>query len=406
MSETREPDLKPLSRGSRVVYALVPLVALAVVVVCLLRYGPDWIKLGDEDNPDVEEISFTWTTLSPNEIKLDIVNNGPDPVTIAQVLVDEAYWNFKMEPRSKILERLQSGVITINYPWVKYESHAVRLITRNGVTFDTEIAVAVNSPKPNPRSFTVFVILGIVIGVIPVALGLMWYPVLRDVSAGWVRFLSAFTVGLLIFLLIDTVEHGLKVAKELPHADQGTALLFGVGLLVFAVLMMVDSSEGESAAGTGGWSRELKLAFLIALGIGLHNVGEGLAVGTMYVQGEASKGAALTLVVGFTMHNITEGLAIVIPAAKKGLSIRQLVGLGALAGLPTIAGTLLGGFTYSQFWAVLFFAMAAGAIFQVIFVIARSPAVRSAAGRIALPENVAGLVTGLAVMYGTASQMA
>lgn len=374
-------------------YALIPLVALAVLLFAIQRYGAS--GFGFSEVPPIEELTFEWTTLKPGEIKLDVVNSGPDEVTIAQVMVDEAYWRFSMSP-SNTLGRLEHGTVTIPYPWVEGDAYEVVLLSKTGVTFATEIEVAVPSPVPGWRSFGTFAMLGVLIGVVPVALGLMWYPVARALSDQWMRFLLALTVGLLTFLGLDTIEEGLEIAEALPGAYQGTMLLFGVGMLVFFALVALGS-------GRATWSKrlspEVMLALMVALGIGLHNVGEGLAVGSAYVLGNVAVGTSLVL--GFTLHNVTEGLAIIAPAAKKGLSLRQLVLFGALAGVPTIAGTLIGGFTYSNLWALVFFAVAAGAIFQVVFAIAKSPGMRSEGGELASAENFLGFLCGLAIMYGT-----
>lgn len=391
MNTEIRPEKQPLP-VTRVAYAILPLIILGMIALGIVRYSDRFALI---QMPDVEELSIQWTTLTPGEIRLDVVNAGPDPVTIAQVMVDEAYWMFSMDPEDGTLAPRGKGVIAIPYPWVEGEAHEVVLVSRNGVTFDTEIAVALESPKPSWQSFRYFVLLGVIIGVIPVGLGLMWYPVVRNLSDRWVRFLLAFTVGLLLFLGIDTVFEGLEMAEALPGFYQGTTLLFAVGILIFFVLTAIGrASDSRSGASTG-----IMLAVMIAFGIGLHNVGEGLAVGSSYVLGKVAVGT--TLVLGFTLHNITEGLAIIVPLAKKRSSIMTLIGLGALAGIPTIAGTLIGGFTYSALWALIFFAVAAGAILQVVYVIAASPAIRSPGGSIALPENFLGLLLGLALMYTT-----
>lgn len=388
-----ETSTRPRSRtAARVAYAILPVVVLGLIAVAIVRH-PERFALFKV--PPVEEVAIQWTTLGPHEIVLDVINAGPDPVTIAQVMVDEAYWQFTMEPEGGTLSPRQQGVVRIPYPWVEGEAHEVVLVSRNGLTFSTEIPVAIASPKPSVQSLRYFAILGVIIGVIPVGLGLMWYPLVRDLSDRWVRFLLAFTAGLLLFLGLDTVHEGLEIADALPSLYQGTALLVAVGVLVFVMLTAV----GRAGASGKAASRGLVLSFMIALGIGLHNVGEGLAVGSSYVLGKVAVGT--TLVLGFTLHNITEGLAIIVPLAKSRYGLRYLVGLGALAGIPTIAGTLIGGFTYSTLWALIFFAVAAGAIFQVVYVIATSPVIRSSAGSAALPENFLGLLLGLGVMYAT-----
>lgn len=385
------------SPKSRLWFALVPIAALAILVIGILNYGTKGLSLTEV--PDVEEVSIEWTTLKPGEIKLDVINGGPDPVTIAQVMVDDAYWTFEMDPEDGLLERMEKGTITIPYHWVEGETHAIRLISRNGVTFDSEIEVALASPVPDAKSFWVFALLGVLIGVVPVGLGLLWYPVLGSLSKKVMRFVLALTVGLLVFLGFDTIEEGLEIAGELPGPYQGTSLLIGSGLLVFLALLTISRSSAKKNRADGKRTPEMLLAVMVALGIGLHNIGEGLAVGSAYVLGEVS--SATMLVLGFTLHNVTEGLAIVAPAAKQKLKLGQLLGLGALAGVPTIAGTLIGGFTYSKLWALVFFGVAAGAIFQVVYAIVKSKPMRDESGELMTPENFFGLVCGLAIMYGT-----
>ena len=383
-------------KSKRLLLALAPLAALAVLVYAILNFGTDALTLGDV--PDVEEITFEWTTLSPGEIKLEIINSGPDPVTIAQILVDDAYWPFEMDPADGVLERLERGTITIPYHWVEGETHHVRLISRNGVTFDSEIAVAIESPTPNVQSFWYFVLLGVLIGVVPVGLGLLWHPVLGSLSPKVIRFVLALTVGLLVFLGIDTIEGGFEISKALPGAFQGIGLFISSALLVFLAMATISRIAERKSASTKR-SPGMVLAIMVALGIGLHNIGEGLAVGSAYVLGEVA--SATMLVIGFTLHNVTEGLAIIAPVARQKLKVIHLVGLGALAGVPTIAGTLIGGFTYSHLWALIFFGVAAGAIFQVVYAIMASPMMRDENRELALPENYYGFVCGLAIMYGT-----
>jgi zinc transporter, ZIP family len=143
-------------------------------------------------------------------------------------------------------------------------------------------------------------------------------------------------------------------------------------------------------------------ALLIAVGIGLHNFGEGLAIGSAFALGEAALGTLL--IIGFTLHNTTEGLAIVAPLArdKQHVSLWELVKLGLIGGAPTIAGAWLGGFVYSPVWSVLFLAVGVGAIAQVIAQIAKQMTRgHAASGVLTRGPVLAGLFAGVAVMYVT-----
>ena len=156
-------------------------------------------------------------------------------------------------------------------------------------------------------------------------------------------------------------------------------------------------AEGEGAKGATPW----RLAFLVALGIGLHNLGEGLAIGSAYAIGSLALGAAL--IVGFALHNTTEGLAIVAPVAKGESAprgdLRRFAGLGLLAGLPAVLGAWVGASAFNPSLAAFMFGLGAGAIAQVIVQIA--PSIRDSAGRLLHPLAVGGVVTGLLLMYAT-----
>ncbi len=384
--------------------ALVPLVALGALLVWIVRSDPA-AQLQGEDVPPVEIVTFQRVELLPNEIVVSVLNDGPDPTTIAQVQVDDAYWTFTPPP-PVTLDHLERARLRIPYPWVHGEVHLVRLVTATGVTFDHEIAVAVPTPRPGPRFFGLFALIGVYVGVIPVALGLLWYPLARRLSGRALDFLLALTLGLLLFLLVDSLDEGLEAAGGLPGSFQGVALLaFGAAAAYLALEALgrwlsrrsgAAGGAGGGAGGAGGWVT----ALLLAIGIGLHNFGEGLAIGAALALGEAALGTLLIL--GFTLHNLTEGLAIVAPLARVRVALVRLLVLGLVAGAPTIAGAWIGGLVYSPVWAVLFLAVGAGAIAQVVVQIARGVAgERPFAAYLGSGPVVAGLFAGFAVMYGT-----
>ena len=381
-------------------------------------------RMRGEDFPPVEELTVVRTVLpEPGLIELHLVNGGPDPVTVAQVLVDEAYWSFWMDAghgltndpaleellpddraqeleRRRTIGRLGRAVIWLEYPWVQGEAHEVVLISKTGVTFGTTIEVAVVSPTATARYFGLFALLGVLVGLIPVYLGLMWYPLIRRLGERTINVLLCFTVGLLVFLAIDAVSEALEASTQLPEVYQGPALIV---LGVVGTMLLLLAAGGwmqEKATRRGPGFESLGLAYFIALGIGLHNLGEGLAIGAAFNLGALSLGTML--IVGFTLHNITEGLAIVSPLARVGVRVAHLGWLGLLAGGPTIVGGWVGAFAYSPLWSVLFLAIGAGAILQVVFEIFRQMAAGEAVTRVLRPlPNLGGLAAGFGLMYAT-----
>jgi zinc transporter ZupT len=377
-----------------VALAVVPLLVLAALMVWIVRSDPAASLRGEV--PPVEILSIQRVELAPQEIKVSVLNDGPDPSTIAQVQVDDAYWAFTPAP-PVTLDHLSRATLRIPYPWVYGETHVVRLVTATGLTFDHEIAVAVPTPRPGLRFLGLFALIGLYVGVIPVALGLLWYPLARRLSPRALDFLLALTLGLLLFLLVDALHEGLEAAGELPGSFQGVALLaFGAAAAYLALEALgrwLGRRQGQAEA---AWVT----ALLLAIGIGLHNFGEGLAIGAALALGEVALGTLLIL--GFTLHNLTEGLAIVAPLARARVALGRLLLLGLIAGAPTIAGAWLGGFLYSPVWAVLFLGIGAGAIAQVVVQIARGVAgERPLAAYLGSGPAVAGLFAGFAVMYGT-----
>jgi zinc transporter ZupT len=307
-------------------------------------------------------------------------------------MVDDAFWEFQVEPEA-LVPRLGSATIDVPYPWVEGEPVSVGLLTSTGVTFTHDVDVATRSPEADARYLSTFALLGLYVGVIPVFLGLLWLPFLAGVGERWLHFFLAFTVGLLAFLGVDALAESVELTGAVASAFQGIGLVT-LGLVGTPLLIEAIGRLRKTRAGSGAF----RTAALIALGIGLHNLGEGLAIGSSYAVGEIALGT--TLVLGFLLHNATEGLGIVAPLAKERPGLIRLVGLGALAGVPTVLGAWIGGFTYSPAGAVLFLAMGAGAVAQVIWTLSRFMA-RTSSGGLAQPMNAVGLVAGLAVMWTT-----
>jgi zinc transporter ZupT len=383
----------PRSGGAHLwLKGLAPLVLVVLLVLAFLRVGP--AGLFQAAFPPVENLTIERVTLpSPGELRVTIVNGGPEPVTVAQVTVDDAVWAHEISG-DRTIQRLERRQIRIPYPWVEGEPHHIALVTSTGLTFGHDVAVATETPEIGTRYLWTFALLGIYVGVIPVFLGLLWLPFLRGIGRHWLDFFLSLTMGLLVFLGVDAAVEAAETAALVPGAFQGGALvlmgLIGTPLLL-AALGRWRSRDGEARS-------PLYIASLIALGIGLHNLGEGLVIGTAYSTGEIALGTFL--VIGFLLHNTTEGLGIVAPLAQARPRVRHLLLLGAVAGVPTIAGAWIGGFTYSPILTTLFFAIGAGAIVQVLWELWKLFARRPDSG-LTRPLNAVGLMAGMVIMYVT-----
>jgi ZIP family zinc transporter len=370
---------------------LAPLALLAVLIAVVLRFGP--LGVFEQAFPPVEDLTIERITLPrPHEMQVRVTNGGPEPVTIAQVAIDDATWVHEIDG-DRTVGRLESRTLTIPYPWVEGEPHEILLVTSTGTTFSGEVTVAVQTPSANARYLTTFALLGVYVGVIPVFLGLLWLPFLRGIGRRWLDFFLSLTIGLLVFLGVDALAEALETAERVPGAFQGLNLVLlgvlGTPLAIAALGKWKQKDGGGSA---------FYVATLIAVGIGLHNLGEGLAIGAAYTSGEIALGTFLVL--GFLLHNTTEGLGIVAPIAHERPGLPRLALLGAIAGVPTVIGAWIGGFTYSPIWTTLFFAIGVGAIVQVVYELWRLFADRAETS-LATPLNATGLVLGLLIMYAT-----
>jgi zinc transporter ZupT len=375
-----------------------PLVLLGLLSFVVLR--GDTLRSLARGLPPVEELTVDHVHLAPGRITVTVVNGGPDPVTLSQVIVDEAFWAHTVTPAREI-PRLGRATVEIPYPWVEAEPVHLSLVTSNGITFDHEIPVAASTPAADARYFLGFTLVGVYVGVLPVAIGLLWLPFLKRLEPRWIHFALALTAGLLVFLAFEALVEALETADAVAGAFQGTGI---VALTVLGTWLALQAFGGAAKRqpGAGGPADRLRLAFLIALGIGLHNLGEGLAIGAAYAQGAVSLGSFL--IVGFMVHNTTEGLGIVAPIAKDHPTLRTLALAGLIAGAPTIVGAWLGGLAYSPVLATVALGVGCGAILQVVGVLYRAIARESQP--VWTPLNALGVAAGLAVMYLTGLMVA
>jgi zinc transporter ZupT len=391
-SATREEP--GLDRLPAWLLGLIPLLLIAsAVAVFALLDGPG---LGDRKGPPVEELAIERTVLRPGEIELSVRNDGPDEVGVSQVIVNDGFADFSSSRDT--LGRLDKADLTVRYPWTEGSAYEVLIVTSTGATIAHEIPVAVETPESDLGFYGLMALLGFYVGVLPVTLGMLWLPFVRRIDPRWLRVLMALTIGLLGFLAIDATLEGLDVAAGGSQALGGTALVFVGGIVAYLVLTAVEAwlqDRKGNAATDGG-----HIALLVAIAIGLHNLGEGLAIGSAYAVGALALGAFL--VIGFALHNTTEGLAIVAPVASRPPSLQRLALLGVIAGAPAMLGAWIGASAFNSSVAALLLGAGAGAIVQVIQQLV--PTIRERKGgtqRVLYPASVAGILAGFAILYVT-----
>jgi ZIP family zinc transporter len=373
---------------------LVPLALIAMALVAFVAFdGPG---LGERRGPPAEELVVEKTVLKPGIIELTVRNDGADAVTIAQAQVNDAFAQFSgaEEP----VGRLETAKVRVRQPWVEGEAYEVALMSSTGATIVHAIDAAVQTPDGDLSFFGLMALLGLYVGVIPIALGMLWLPWIRRIPPTGLRVVMALTIGLLAFLAIDATLEGFELAGTGSQAFGGSALVLIGAAVAFLSLTGVSNwlaqrRRAAQAAGADGST----LALLVATGIGLHNLGEGVAIGSAYSVGALALGAFL--VVGFAIHNTTEGLAIVAPIAHERPSLGRLAVLGVLAGAPAILGAWIGAAALNSSIAAFLFGFGAGAIVQVIVQLA--PSLRDEDGRVLHPGAVGGLLAGMALMFAT-----
>lgn len=371
-------------------WALVPILLLSVVVGLFSASGDRIFSLVGQSPPATDELDLRRVSLQPGEVRVLVRNPQHDEVTIALVTIDDAIVPFTTDGPAT-LGRLRSTTVVVPYDWVAEEPLAIGVTTSTGIQTTTEVAAAVETPTATARGFLGYGVIGLFVGVVPILLGLLWLPSLRRLDARWISAFLALTCGLLTFLGVEALFEAFELQAALPGALSGPGLvLFGVALSTLGMTLL-SRRLGRGSGATG-----VALALLVAIGIGVHNLGEGLAIGSSFALGELQLGTFF--VIGFMVHNVTEGLGIAAPISRDRASLVQLGGLALVAGAPAIIGAWLGGYATNDTIAPLFFGIAAGAAFQVVVEVARyisrTTPLRSA-------PTILGFLAGIAVMWTT-----
>ena len=386
------------SKGKIILSGIIPFAFLILLMAYIFGPGSDLLDFGIP----LPEITIEKVDFVDSEILVTVRNTGPIPVQIVMADINDRIQPAAIEP-DRFLERYETALVRIPFAWNEAEPYRIGLTIEDGTRFEKEIEAAAPALEPSLELVGFFAIIGTYVGIIPVMVGLLWLPFIRKISKNKYHFFLALTAGLLLFLGIDSIEEALDVSEEnLAGSFNGALLVATVVVLSFLGLHYTGEKLIRRAA-SSRIAKPTAIALMISIGIGLHNFGEGLAIGAAV--GLGSIAFSTFLIVGFALHNTTEGIAIAAPMSRgKALIGKALIGklavLGLIAGSPAIFGAWVGGFVYSPFSSVIFLAVGAGAIFQVIITILRW--IREEGDKnLSSAAVVSGFAVGMLVMYLT-----
>jgi zinc transporter ZupT len=380
------------SKPKIAISAIAPIVLLAILILFLLGPASTFLQFGIV----LPEISIEKVEFIGNEIQATVRNTGPVGVNVVVADVNDRIQPAAIEPDIH-LERFETGLVRIPYDWNEGQPYTIGLTIDDGTRFEKQINAASASLEPNSELFVFLGIIGLLIGVVPIMIGLLWYPFIKKLGKNAFNFFLAFTIGLLLFLGLDAIEEAFEISDtHLAPVFNGELLIATVVILSFLGLygignILIKRSEFSKL------SKGLAISLMVAVGIGLHNLGEGLAVGAAIALGQVA--LSTFLIIGFAIHNTTEGLAIAAPLTRTKSVIGKMVGFGLIAGLPAIFGTWIGGFSFSPFFTIIFLSIGAGAIFQVIWSIFKF--IKEESDSFSSISIICGIASGLVVMYLT-----
>lgn len=384
---------KKSSKGKIIASGAIPFAFLILLVAYIFGPGSDLLDFG----VPLPEITMEKVDFVDSEIQVTVRNTGPIPVEVVMADVNDRIQPAAIEP-DRFLERYETALVRIPFNWNEAEPYIIGLTVEDGTRFEKEIEAAAPALKPTLKLAGFFALIGTYVGIIPVMIGLLWLPFIKRISKAKYHFFLALTAGLLLFLGIDSVEEALEVSEE-SLSDSFNGALLVATVIVFSFLGLYYTGEKlVKRAESSRITKPVAVALMIAIGIGLHNFGEGLAIGAAV--GLGSIAFSTFLIVGFALHNTTEGIAIAAPMSRVKAMIGKLAGLGLIAGAPVIFGAWIGGFVYSPFTSVVFLSVGAGAIFQVIITILRW--IREEGDKNLSTAAVAsGFAAGMLIMYLT-----
>ena len=380
------------SKPQIAISAIAPVVLLAILIIFLLGPASTFLQFGIV----LPEISIEKVEFIGNEIQATVRNTGPIDVNVVVADVNDRIQPAAIEPDTH-LERFETALVRIPFDWNEGQPYTVGLTIDDGTRFEKQIDAASPSLEPSSELFVFLGIIGLLIGVVPIMIGLLWYPFIKKLGKNTFNFFLAFTIGLLLFLGLDAIEEAFEISNtHLASVFNGELLIATVVILSFLGLygignILIKRSEFSKL------SKGLAISLMVAIGIGLHNLGEGLAVGAAIAFGQVA--LSTFLIIGFAIHNTTEGLAIAAPLTRTKSVIGKMVGFGLIAGTPAIFGTWIGGFSFSPFFTIIFLSIGAGAIFQVVWSIFKF--IKEESDSFSSISIICGIALGLVVMYLT-----
>jgi zinc transporter ZupT len=382
-----------ISKGKMIASGIIPFAFLILLIAYIFGPGSYLLDLG----VPLPEITIEKIDFIDSEIQVTVRNTGPIPVEVVMADVNDRIQPAAIEP-DRFLERYETALVRIPFEWNVAEPYIIGLTIEDGTRFEKEVEAAAPALEPSLELFGFFAIIGTYVGIIPIMIGLLWLPFIKKLSKSKYHFFLALTVGLLLFLAIDSIEEAFDVADDNLSGKFNATLLIATTIILSFLGLYYTSEKLTRKAGSLRISKPVAIGLMIAIGIGLHNFGEGLAIGSAL--GLGSIAFSTFLIVGFALHNTTEGLAIAAPLSREKKVIKKLLGLGLIAGTPAIFGAWVGGFAFSPFSAVIFISIGAGAIFQVIVIILKW--IREEGDKSLSSAAVAsGIAMGMLIMYLT-----
>ena len=381
------------SKGKMIASGVIPFVFLIILIAYIFGPGSELLDLG----VPLPEVTMEKVDFLDSEIQVTVRNTGPIPVEVAMADINDRIQPAAVEP-DRYLERYETALVRIPFEWNEAEPYRIGITIEDGTRFEKEIEAAAPALEPSLELLGFFAIIGTYVGIIPVMIGLLWLPFIRRISKQKYHFFLALTAGLLLFLGIDSVEEALEVSDESLAGSFNGVLLVSTVLILSFLGLYYTGEKLVSRAKSSRMTKPVAIALMISIGIGLHNFGEGLAIGAAV--GLGSIAFSTFLIIGFALHNTTEGIAIASPLSREKKVIGKLVAMGLIAGAPAIFGAWVGGFVYSPFTSVVFLSIGAGAIFQVIITILKW--IREEGDKNLSSAAVAsGFAIGMVIMYLT-----